>query len=66
MSILSIQWTIKEYDMSRFTNAYYVSHDFAYKPFFMGPYDVLEDAEKAYNSCKGEEDLQIIKIQVIK
>ena len=52
--------------MSRFTNAYYVSHDFAYKPFFMGPYDVLEDAEKAYNSCKGEEDLQIIKIQVIK
>lgn len=52
--------------MSKFTNGYYITHDFAYKAFFMGPYDTLESAEKGYNACKNEENLQIIRVQVVK
>lgn len=52
--------------MGKFSNAYYVVHDFADNPFFLGPYGTLESAERGYDNCKGEEDLQIIRVQVVK
>lgn len=52
--------------MSKFINAYYVTHDFADNPFFLGPYCTLESAEVGYENCKNEENLQIIRVQVIK
>ena len=50
----------------RFTNAYYVTYTFNDYPFFIGPYDILECAEKAYNQNSKESDIQIIKVQTIK
>lgn len=50
----------------KFINAYYVTYTFNDYPFFIGPYDILECAEKAYNQNLGEPDIQIIKVQKIK
>lgn len=50
----------------KFVNAYYVTYTFKDNPFFIGPYYILEDAEKAYNKNIAELDLQIIKVQVTK
>lgn len=49
----------------KLVNAYYVTHTFYNKPFFIGPHATLEQAEKDYSKVKSS-DKQIVKIQVVK
>lgn len=46
-----------------FNNGYYITYDIEGKPFFLGPYLVLEDAERDYERIENRSHRQIIKVQ---
>lgn len=49
-----------------FNNGYYITYDIECNPFFIGPYLVLEDAERDYGRMETGSHRQIIKVQLMK